>query len=163
MTAKPLRSTLTVAAIGVALGLPPVACAKPPSNVPGAEPYQSQGYLNDINSGSVVGDSAPLAVPADRRLVVEFVYASVVVPRGNLPYFEIGGVADNHWGQFLIPLTLVYSTATVDVYRGTQMVRVYHDGDGTRGPAVTCANGAVGSTTGTGSCSYSIAGYLIAK
>lgn len=60
-----------------------------------------------------------------------------------------------------IPLTLWGTYGNWDVYRGTQLVRVYWDGDGNNGPFVEC--GRYSGNLAEAICVFSISGYLIDK
>lgn len=158
-----LRKMLVVASVaclGLPLALHSVAAeAKPPSNVPGAEPYQTTVKIVVPDTYNVVAADAPVPVPADRRLVVESVSVRFLIGIGDNAIVAIYGNIGGAQSIFYVPLTLGSTSAGYDDYRGTHMMRIYHDGDGVRGPQVQC----VRYTSGTGQayCDVTISGYLI--
>ncbi len=161
MQPKTILSTLMIAGFASLAALQPAAvAAKPPSTVPGAEPYQATVtvQVNAPNSGVVGNGGAP--VPADRRLVMEFVSVAVLVPPGQTALVSLYGLVNGAGLPFTIPVTFVGTTASYDEYRGTHQVRVYHDGNGVNGPGVGCLRSA---PSGFASCSVTISGYLIGK
>lgn len=157
-----MPSTSMIAAIAALIALQPTpAGAKPPSNVPGAEPYQTMVSQNlpSGSNGSNVWSVDP--VPADRRLVIEFVSVRMFVPTGQKPLLSLMGVVNGAGMPFALPLTYVGTTVIGDEYRGTHQVRVYHDGNGTGGPGIDCLRDV--RDQGPATCSAFISGYLIGK
>lgn len=135
--------------------------AKPPSTVPGAEPYQTSmnGGIAPYNNGG--GATSRVPIPADRRLVIEYVSVSVIVQAGQKPSLGVVGVALGAAIPYLIPLALEASTPNGDVYRGSQLVRLYVDGDGQNGPQVQCVRDVAGPSPAF--CDAAVSGYLIGK
>lgn len=156
-------SLSTIAAIALAIAMPVTqAVAKPPSNVPGAEPYQT--YVAVSLEGGSTGANAFSTdpVPADRRLVIEFVSVQTIVPAGQHASVDLIGVVAGAGMPFDLPLAFVGVTSPYgDEHRGTHQVRVYHDGNGANGPGIFCRRTAIfqGSVT----CTARISGYLIGK
>jgi hypothetical protein len=163
MSRKCTSSMSTIAAIAVAVAMPVThAAAKPPSTVPGAEPYQTYVGANISDGSTVANVFSTDPVPADRRLVIEFVSVHMIVPAGQHPRIEVIGLVDGAGMPFDLPLAFVGATPPYgDAYRGTHQVRVYHDGNGVNGPGIFCHRNA--AFQGSGICSASISGYLIGK
>ena len=162
MECKTLSSTLVIAAVAaLAASQPAGAAAKSPSAVPGADAYQTAVtvVVNAGASGSTGNSVDP--VPADRRLVMEFVSVMALVPTGQKPRVELIGLVDGAGLPFAIPLTFVGQFVNgFDEYRSTQQVRVYHDGNGSNGPRIVCSRNLL---TGPATCNAWISGYLIGK
>lgn len=160
-----VRKILVIASVAC-LGLPlalhsAAAAARPPSNVPGAEPYQTRVTIVIPDVDNLGATSAPVPVPADRRLVIESVSARLLIGIGDNAILTIYGNVNGAQSNFYVPLSLSARSAGFDDYRGTHLMRIYHDGDGVRGPVVQC----VRYTSGTGEayCEVTISGYLIGK
>lgn len=140
---------------------PASAVAKPPADVPGAEAYQTFVAVTVPSSLNGYDAFADPPVPADRRLIVEFVTARVLVPTGQKPLLEVKGVVSlGMTVGFTIPLTFAQTTVGWDEYHAAQAVRIYWDGDGQTGPIVGCHRSGTGQAA---HCSVSIAGYLIGR
>jgi hypothetical protein len=162
MQRKTITSTLTIAAFAALVGLQPAGvAAKPPSNVPGAEPYQTMVSLTVGNGQNGADAYSSDPVPADRRLVVEFVSVWMLVPPGQKPLLSLIGSVNGAGMPYTLPLTFVGTTAYGDEYRATHQVRVYHDGNGSNGPGIACARNAI--FAGPAPCGATISGYLIGK
>jgi hypothetical protein len=162
MQRKTITSTLTIAAFASLAAFQPAGvAAKPPSNVPGAEPYQTMVSLTvgDTMNGTNAFSGDPVA--ADRRLVIEFVSVSMLVPPGQKPQFFLIGSVNGAGMPYNLPLTFVGRTGSFDEYRATQQVRVYHDGNGSNGPGIMCSRDV--TLQGPAPCSATISGYLIGK
>ncbi len=129
--------------------------------MPGAEPYQTTVEVVVPDVLNLVAAHAQVPVPADRRLVVESVSARFLIGSGDNAIVAIYGNVSGAQSIFYVPLTIGSTAAGFDDYRGTHMMRIYHDGDGVRGPLVQC----VRYTSGTGQayCEVTISGYLIGK
>jgi len=153
-----LSACLFVAAAAWVAVEPARVEAKPPTDVPGAEPYLSMTTLGPYH-GTVDGSSA-VPIPADRRLVIEFVDARTTVPIGETPMITVYGRTSALSAPIILPLTLAQTSSIYDDYRSSQMVRLYYEGDGLHGPYFTC-----GSTGGSSIsyCTVTISGYLIGK
>lgn len=162
MQRKTITSTLMIAAFASIAALQPAGvAAKPPSNVPGAEPYQTMVSLTVGNGSNGTNAYSSDPVPADRRLVIEFVSVWMLVPPGQKPMLSLTGSVNGAGMPFILPLTFVGTTTYGDEYRATHQVRVYHDGNGSNGPGITCSRDAI--FQGPASCSATISGYLIGK
>jgi hypothetical protein len=135
--------------------------AKPPSNVPGAEAYQTVVSVNVGNGSNGSDGYSSDPVPADRRLVVEFVSVWMLVPPNQKPMLSLIGTVNGAGMPYVLPLTLVGKTALGDEYRATQQVRVYHDGNGVNGPGIACFRDVI--FQGPAPCTATISGYLIGK
>ncbi len=143
-------------------GTPIATSAKPPASTPGSEPYQTTVYGTFGSGGSPYGGQffGPDPIPANRRLVIEFVSASITVPTGSDPLLTLHSLVGGRSSPFILPLTYIGPAANGDEYRVTMMVRLYVDGNGVNGPEVECLK----SVSGPGSsCTVDISGYLIEK
>lgn len=135
--------------------------AKPPSNVPGAEPYQTSVYGTIASWNNGGGGTSTDPIPADRRLVIEYVTVSATVQAGAKPSVAINGqVAGSSLGH-LLPLWLESVTLAGDTYRGAQLLRVYVEGNGINGPSIQCVRDVQHSSVA--SCQATVSGYLIGK
>ena len=151
-------AVLAVFAVLVALQAAGVA-ARPPANVPGAEPYQTTVSVTVGNGANGTNGFSTLPVPADRRLVIEFVSVWMLVPPGQKPNLDLIGQVNGTGLPFRIPLNFVGTTSFGDEYRATQQVRVYHDGNGSNGPGILCSRDII--FQGPAPCSATISGYLV--
>lgn len=141
--------------------LPVGAHAKPQSNVPGGEPYQTF-FWETIDPGSNGSNFfSPDPIPADRRLVIEFVSVRFIVPVGDTPMFALQASVGGGGLSYLIPLTFIGTASGRDEYRATMMVRLYSDGNGMNGPGADCSRAL--RDVGAASCSVTLSGYLIGK
>lgn len=154
-------ATLITAFAALAALQPAGVAAKPPSTMPGAEPYQTMVSLTVGNGANGTNAFSGDPVAADRRLVVEFVSVSMFVPPGQKPQLFLIGLVNGAGMPYNLPLTFVGTTAGFDEYRATHQVRVYHDGNGLNGPGITCNRDDI--FLGAASCSATISGYLIGK
>ena len=162
MQRKTITSTLTTAAFAALVALQPAGvAAKPPSNVPGAEAYQTMVSLTVGNGANGTNAFSNDPVPADRRLVIEFVSVQMLVPPGQKPQLFLVGLVNGAGMPYHLPLTLVGTTPGFDEYRATQQVRVYNDGNGSNGPGIMCSRDRI--FAGAASCTATISGYLIGK
>lgn len=154
------RSALAMAGALLA-GLPIAAGGKPPTDVPGGEAYQTHFAQVILSTSNGSNFFSPDPIPADRRLVIEFVTVRFLVPHGDTPMFGIQTDLGGRGMDFLIPLTFARTGPLGDEYFATMMVRLYYDGDGASGPAASCSRVIRGS--GDASCTVQISGYLIGK
>jgi hypothetical protein len=125
----------------------------------GTTPYATTFFIT-LTSGSGANGYSPDAVPADKRLVIEFVSISVLLePKEGPPIFalndSINGVAHN----YVLELKPV-STGSNE-YRTTQLVKLYHDGNGANGPGAQCSRRQ--NSWNRMECTITISGYLINK
>lgn len=141
--------------------IPADVAAKPPSNAPGAEPYQTFviGTIDPGYNGG--GGYSTDVIPADRRLVVEYVSVSATVQPGAKPSVAINGLVGGTGIGFLVPLSLESRTPVGDTYRGAQLLRVYVDGNGVNGLIIHCIRDIQGPSLA--SCEAAVSGYLIGK
>ena len=129
-------------------------------NRPGGEPYHASYQVALTGNSSGVSGPAPEVIPADKRLVVEFVSARVTVPLGQQGFVALNdGIAGAGY-VYSIPVTAEEATPQFQTFVGNQLVRLYVDGNGFNGPTVQCRRN---STAGTTYCDVSISGYLIDK
>jgi hypothetical protein len=127
---------------------------------PGHEPYHTNFAITA--TGNSANGFAPDAVPADKRLVIEFVSARVFVQPGEAPRFNLYDALPGGALPYGIPLTFFGSFLAADEYQANQMIRLYHDGNGSHGPQALCARDQVLSNTPV-LCNITISGYLIDK
>ena len=113
--------------------------------------------------GNSIGLHSPDAIPLNKRLVIEFVSVSVMAQSGDKPVLFLSDLVNGAGRNYWIPLTLVDAAAPggMEVYRASQLVKLYHDGDGVSGPGVQC--GRYYSTFAPVTCSFTISGYLVDK
>ena len=127
---------------------------------PGTEAYSTL-FTISVVSGSGTNGFSPDPIPANRRLVIEFVSVSVILQPGEDPRFtlddSIGGVSHPFW----LPLELVGSFSIGDQYRTTQLVKLYVDGNGVNGPGASCARDQ--NSFAPMECTVAISGYLIPR
>ena len=148
------RFALAAACIIAALPLTAAAQGRTARDVP-----YSTSFSVTLSSGSGTNGFSPDAVPANKRLVVEFVSVYVQATPGEKPavYLQdsVNGAARAYW----VPLTLTETTPSGwEIYRSTQMVKLYVDGNGSNGPALQCSRGA--NSFSTQQCSVTLTGYL---
>jgi hypothetical protein len=125
-------------------------------------PYSTSFDVNVASGTGTNGYSAD-AVPANKRLVIEFVSVVVTSQPGDKPSLHLQDSVNGFSRPYWIPLTLTdpAGVAPVDVYRSTQLVKLYHDGNGANGPGAQCMRNSNGFTLT--SCHVTVTGYLIDK
>jgi len=126
----------------------------------GNEPYATT-FTISVASGSGANGASPDPVPADRRLVVEFVSVSEIVQPSEEPLFSLEDSINGMSHAYVLPMTFVGSYGVGDQYRVTQMVKLYHDGNGVNGPGAQCSRDQ--NSFAPFQCSITISGYLIPK
>jgi hypothetical protein len=127
---------------------------------PGSEPYSTLFSIT-LTSGSGTGGYSPDPVPANRRLVIEFVSVRVIVSPPETPRFALQDSNAGGARPYILPLTLATTGTFGEEYRTTQLVKLYHDGDGVNGPGAECAREQNSFNMMT--CTIVISGYLIPK
>lgn len=125
---------------------------------PGTEPYATTFVINVVSGSGANGYSSD-PVPANRRLVIEFVSVSTILDTGQTPLFSLQDSIAGISNAYVLPLTLVSSGSGGDLYRATQLVRLYHDGNGASGPGAQCSRNQ--NAFSSFSCTVTISGYLI--
>ena len=127
---------------------------------PGTEAYSTM-FTISVVSGSGANGFSTDAIPANRRLVVEFVSVSMILQPGEKPLFtlddSVGGASHPYW----LPLAFVGSGSVGDQYRTTQLVKLYVDGNGVSGPGASCAREQ--NSFAPMQCTIAISGYLIPR
>lgn len=126
----------------------------------GHEPYHTN-FAITVTGNSANGFS-PDAVPANKRLVVEFISVRVFVQPGEAPRFNLYDALPGASLIYGVPLTFFGSFSAADEYQATQSVRLYHDGNGSHGPQALCGRHQILSNSPT-VCDITISGYLINK
>ncbi|HEU5468782.1 MAG TPA: hypothetical protein VFU77_05705 [Steroidobacteraceae bacterium] len=158
--------TSLIAAIVILVSGPPRAEAQArPTPVrevqpPGSEPYSTLFSIT-LSSGSGTNGFSPDAVPANRRLVIEFVSVRVVISPPEKPRFALQDSIGGTSHPYILPLALASTGTFGEEYRATQLVKLYHDGNGANGPGADCAREQNSFNTMT--CTVVISGYLIPK
>lgn len=124
-------------------------------------PYATNFVIN-VSSNSVNAFS-PDAVPLNKRLVIEFVSVSVSAQSGDKAVVFLSDVVNGASRNYWIPLTLVDAAGPggTEFYRATQLVKLYHDGNGVDGPGAFCGRYYI--TFAPVSCHFTISGYLVDK
>jgi hypothetical protein len=94
---------------------------------PARQPFQTGGG-GRVQEGNCPGISSTFAVPASKRLVIEFASASVVIVAiGQIPYVEIQTEVGSISTSYRVPLTRIGAVDTREVFEGSQQMRVYAD------------------------------------
>jgi hypothetical protein len=127
---------------------------------PGSEPY-STIFSVSLVSGNGTNGFSPDIVPADRILVVEFVMVRAILQPGQTPMIGIDDAVNSASHTYLLPLTLHGPVSTGVEWRLTQLVKVYHEGNGANGPGATC--GREQNSFTPMECTFTISGYLVPK
>lgn len=123
-------------------------------------PYATNFVITVPYGSNGNGMFSPDVVPLNKRLVIEFVSMSVAVQSGDKPSLFLNDAVNGAGRIYWIPLTLVDAGAT-EVYRASQLVKIYHDGNGANGPGAQC--GRYFNTFAPVTCSVTISGYLVDK
>lgn len=124
-------------------------------------PYATTVGIN-LSSGSGANAYSTDVVPTGKRLVIEYVSVIVTAQPGERPYVYLNDNVNGHARAYWFPLTLTDpSTTSVEVYRGSQQVKLYFDGTGFSGPGGQCSRNI--STFTPLSCTLTISGYLVDK
>jgi hypothetical protein len=157
-----LVSGLLLAAVVLAvLSAGPVEAQSRP--VSGREvPYSTRIDIN-FQNGTGAGGYSTDVIPSNKRLVMEFVSVVVSVPPGDKPLLHVSDVVNGYGRPYWIPLTLTDPASAgggaFDVYRATQLVKLYHEGNGVGGPGAQCIRNHNGF--GPISCHVTVSGYLV--
>jgi hypothetical protein len=145
---------LAVAALGAGPALAQGRATSPPI------PYATSFVLT-VN-GSGVNGFSPDAVPATKRLVIEFVSVTVVAQPGEKPALYLNDLVNGGGRAYWVPLTLAEVGASgVEVWRASQLVKLNHDGNGSNGPGGQCLRAVISGAPMT--CQFTISGYLVDK
>ena len=127
---------------------------------PGTEAYSTLFSISVVSGSGSNGFSTD-PIPANRRLVIEFVSVSMILQPGEKPLFSlqdsVGGVSNPFW----LPLAFVGSGSVGDQYRTTQLVKLYVDGNGVNGPGAFCSRDQ--NSFAAMQCTIVISGYLIPR
>ena len=126
----------------------------------GSEPYATT-FTIVVTSGSGANGYSSDPVPVDRRLVIEFVSASMILQPSEKPLFALEDAINGTSHAYVLPMTFVGSFGIGDQYRVTQSVKLYHDGNGANGPGAQCSRDQ--NSFGLMECTVTISGYLIPK
>ena len=127
---------------------------------PGTEAY-STIFSVTVNSGNGTNFFSPDVIPANRRLVIEFVSVSEILQPGEKPLFTLDDSVAGVSHPFYLPLQFSGSGSVGDQYRTTQLVKLYFDGNGASGPGATC--GREQNSFAFMQCTIVISGYLIPR
>jgi hypothetical protein len=127
---------------------------------PGGEPYSTLFSIT-LTSGSGTNGFSPDPVPANRRLVIEFVSVRVIVSPPDKPRFALQDSVNGTANPYILPLQLASTGTFGEEYRATQLVKLYHDGNGANGPGADCAREQNSFNPMT--CTVVISGYLMPK
>lgn len=161
MKSQRLISVLLLTAVTAAAAIPDLAQAQPRGGQARETPYSTM-FLVNVRQGLNVNNAfSPDPVPLNKRLVIEFISAIVSAPAGDKVSLHlsdsVAGAGRNYW----IPLTLTDPGGVTEHYRATQLVKMYHDGDGVNGPGAFC--GRYYNSLGPVTCSITLTGYLVDK
>ena len=127
---------------------------------PGSVPY-STNFSITVPSGSGANGFSPDPIPANKRLVIEFVSVSAIVQPTEAPLFSLQDGINGSSHSYVLALAFTASTGIGDEYRATQLVKLYQDGNGVNGPGATCARRQ--NSFSPMQCDITISGYLIDK
>ena len=125
-------------------------------------PYATTFAITVAAGRNVVGQFSPDPVPADKRLVIEFVSIAAFAQGGERPSVFLNDLVGGAGRLYWIALTQPDPVGDPNVWRTGQLLKLYHDGNGVNGPGASCGRG-LSSTTTTLTCSYTISGYLVDK
>jgi hypothetical protein len=123
-------------------------------------PYATSFGVNFSNSSGAFATSQD-AVPSNKRLVIEYVSVTITAQPGDRPALYLNDSVNGAGHAYWIPLTLDPAANGAEIWRGSQLVKLNHDGDGTHGPAIQCNRSANAQTPM--SCFATISGYLVDK
>ena len=160
MYGRILSATLMMAATAALALAPQRAAAQTKQTVPGSEPYSTLFNIT-ITSGAGANGFSTNPVPANRRLVIEFISVRVIVTPPDKPRFALQDAVNGTANPYTLPLELASTGTFGEEYRSAQLVRLYHDGNGVNGPGADCAREQNSFSQMT--CSIAISGYLIPK
>lgn len=164
------RKTRLVSVLALALGalaaMSPQAVqaqARPATSTrevapPGHEPYATSFGVTVTNLNNSVNGYSPDPVPLNKRLVIEFVSVLVNGPAADNPGLALQDSVNGASRFYRIPLTPV---AGGHGFAATQLVKLYHDGNGVNGPGAFCLRDFPSLPAQV--CSISLSGYLIDK
>ena len=124
-------------------------------------PYATNFAITVGQGNGSVGLFSPDPVPANKRLVIEFVSVTAIGQAGEKPSLFLNDLVSGAGRLYWIALA-PDPAGGPNVYRGSQLVKLYHDGDGASGPGASCGRNPSSFTT-TMMCSVTISGYLIDK
>lgn len=124
-------------------------------------PYATSFSIN-VSSGSGANAYSPDPVPANKRLIIEFVSVSFTVPPGEKPELFLNDSVNGFSRAYWIPLAMVdTANSGMETYRASQLVKLSHDGNGTSGPGAQIHRNV--NSWGPMSSHITISGYLIDK
>jgi hypothetical protein len=163
---RPVLSSLTFAVALVLSNVPQAEAQQvkvtPTREVapPGTEAY-STIFSITVTGGSGTNFFSPDVIPANRRLVIEFVSVSEILQPGEKPLFTLDDSLGGASHPFYLPLQFSGSGSVGDQYRATQLVKYYFDGNGVSGPGATC--GREQNSFNFMECTVVLSGYLIPR
>jgi hypothetical protein len=100
-------------------------------------------------------------VPANRILVIEFVSIRAILQPGQTPLIALQDAVNGVSNPFLLPMTLHGPVSIGTEWRATQLVKLYHEGNGANGPGLQCSRDQNSFTPME--CTIAVSGYLIPK
>ena len=124
-------------------------------------PYATNFVINLSNNST--NAFSPDPVPLNKRLVIEFVSVFVSAQSGDKPAVFLSDLVNGAGRNYWLPLTLQDPAGPggTEYYRATQLVKLYHDGNGVNGPGAFCTRSYI--TFAPVTCSFNISGYLVDK
>jgi len=121
---------------------------------PAFQPFQA-------TASGAIGNSALVTlttVPANKRLVIEYVSLSASVPTGQKVTGTVTTALQSGFATFAVTVAPQGSDGFKDYYAASQLVRIYAD-PGSDVSAECVRVPPLG--TGTGTCSFAISGYFV--
>lgn len=163
---RTIVSTISSALVGAFLLSSPAPAeaqrATPTREVapPGSEPYSTLFSISVVSGNGSNGFSTD-PVPADRTLVIEFVSIRAILQPTQTPLIALQDSINGAARPYLMPMTLHGPVSIGTEWRVTQLVKLYHEGNGVNGPGAQCAREQ--NAFAPMECTIVISGYLIPR
>jgi hypothetical protein len=163
---RPIVSTISLALVGALLLLTPLPAGAQRATLTrevapaGSEPYSTL-FSVSLTSGNGTNGFSPDPVPANRILVIEFVSIRAILQPDQTPMISLQDAVNGASHPYLMPMTLHGPVSIGTEWRTTQLVKLYHEGNGVNGPGGDCAREQNSFTPMQ--CTFVISGYLIAR
>ena len=112
-----------------------------------------------MTGGSGTNGFSPDPVPANRILVIEFVSVRAILQPQQTPLIALQDAVNGASHPYVLPMTLHGPVSIGTEWRVTQLVKLYHEGNGVNGPGAQC--GREQNSFTPMECTFVISGYLI--
>jgi hypothetical protein len=158
------KSNVMVFALLILIGMPLLtSCTFPVRDVDNPDRQPFQWFAFPQLPENTLGTSLdPILVPADKRLVIEFVSATAIIQAtGQIAEVGLSTTVNSNVGNYRVPLnrtgTVTDLSGTQERFQGSQQMRVYAD----PGTQVQVSVGRTTPGSGIADFSVSISGYLV--